>query len=234
MKNSQLSILTIVLITFSMFAISPLSSNAQRGGEVLTDIDGEPYTQGTQKTAKGSPFLFDDWMPAIIFNNADTKYEDRKIRIDTHKQNILLKRNDGYVILNPREIKKLVLPGRLLTFKNGFESKEHNISKNIFMEIIYDGNNVALINHHNTKLVESRGVDPITGKDEDKYISDNQLYLIDSNGSYHEIKKLKDKFILPPLSDHKKELEKYAKKNDLSFKEKNDVAKILAHYDTLQ
>jgi len=225
-----------VIFLFSFFILllsfNPIEPVAQVGGEVITDIDGDPYFEGTAKTTKGSPILFEKWMIATLTNNKGTTYSDRSIRIDTYKHDLHLKKDDepGYFILDPNQIEKIVIPSMDIVFKNGFHSSEHDIKKNHFVEIIHEGN-VKLIQHFNTKLVESRGVNPITGKNADKYISQENFYLIDSNGNYHDVK-LKSKHILKALGGNTKKLEAYADNNNLSFKEKADVAKILSYYES--
>ena len=223
--------ITTIAILFLLFPV--FTASAQLGGEILTDIQGDPYFQGTQKDTKGSPILYNGWMAGNITNKHGTVYEDREVRFDTYKHDLHLNKEQGYLILNTKELRKVEIPSLDLTFKNGYQSKENNIKKNQFVEVLHSGS-VELIIHHYTKFIESRSTNPITGDDTDKYITQQDYYLIDSNGAYHEVKKLKDKHLLKNIDkEAAKKLKSYADSNDLSFKEKSDVKEIFAHYETI-
>lgn len=223
------------IITFSilLLLLPVFTANAQVGAEILTDIQGDPYFQGNQKETEGSPILYDGWLFGNIVNKQGTVYEDREVRFDTYKHNLHLNQEDGYLILNTEQLQKVEIPSLGLVFLNGYQSEEHNITKNQFVEVLHRGT-IDLIIHHNTKLVESRRTNPITGDNSDKYITQTKYYLIDSDGTYHEVKKLKDKHLLKNLDNQMaKKLESYADEEDLSFKDKSDIKKIFEHYESL-
>lgn len=223
----------IFTFIFVLLIVPFFSANAQVGAEILTDIQGDPYFQGNQTETEGSPILYNGWHFGNIINKQGTVYENRQVRFDTYKHNLHLNKDDGYLILNTEELRKVVIPSKELVFKSGYQSKEHNITKNQFVEVIHSGT-IELIIHHNTKLVESRRTNPITGDNSDKYITQQHYYLIDKDGTYHKVKKLKDKHLLKNLDKQiAKKLESYAGEKGLSFKEKSDVKKIFDYYETL-
>ena len=65
-----------------------------------------------------------------------------------------------------------------------------------------------------------------------KFIEIEEYYLKNGMAAANPIN-LKKKEILNQLSDKKKEVETFAKKNKLSYKKPKDVAKIIAHYNTI-
>jgi hypothetical protein len=188
----------------------------------------------TNEVIHGSPFFNKKWEKGRVILKSDKKTKALPLKYKIYKNKLLFKKNDRKLAVNSNKIKGFILMQKRqkLLFKNGFKAPRYHINTNRIMEVIYDGQ-VKLLKKHNIQLMRGSRPDPISGQITSNFIKTEDYFLIDADGNFHKIKKLKRKYILSALRNHQKQLKKYVKSNNLSFKTQTDLKKILSHYDSL-
>jgi hypothetical protein len=180
---------------------------------------------------KGSPFFNKKWEKGRILKSGK-KSKLLMLKYNSYKNQLWFRRNrktfavvtkiDGFTLNHNKQN---------ILFKNGFQSTKNDISANKFLRLIYDGN-VKLAEKYQT-ILHNSGLSPLTGQTDKTFFQRKHYYLITLDGKFHEIKKLKRKYILGALKNHQKTLKKYAKNNNLDWGAKDDLKKILTRYDQL-
>lgn len=237
MKTQFLSIAIcsiLLLLTFRTQA-QQTKAGVEPRESFVNHIIEDQLRKGINETSgysvEGSPWLNDEWLEGYFIKTNDRPSGNFPIRYNTDQQVVAFQYQGRELLLKPATVKGFVLPGEgsPRVFRNGFSSKEHDISKNLFFEVLHEGE-VSLLKYHHTKLLKAISPDYSTGEYTDKYIPDNAYYLLLSDGSMEEIK-LKRRHILRALPGNTRALKNYANDNDLSFREEHDVAELLGHYE---
>lgn len=193
--------------------------------------------QGISETdgysVEGSPWLNEEWQEGYFIKTNDERSGNFPIRYNIDRQMVAFQYQGRELLLNPSTVKGFVLPGegspQPRVFRNGFISKEHDISKKLFLEVLHEGK-ISLLKHHRAKLLKAISPDYSTGEYTDKFIPDNTYYMVLGDGSMREIK-LKRKHILRALPGNTRSLKSYARDHDLSFKDEQDVVELLGYYE---
>ena len=181
---------------------------------------------------KGSPYLFESWSsPNASLHMANNK----TYGISSINYNIDLERfeakfsEDSILAINPRNIKKIVVNNR--TFKRYFDAENQ---RNTYFEEELVTSTLTLLKKYETSITE--GIfNPLTQQktSDDKLIIRERYFYTMDNETLIPLK-LKKSAILKSLDSNKIDaLTEYAKDNDLSFRDINDVKKILIRYNTL-
>lgn len=222
-----------ILIT-TLLLMPPEVVNAQQD---LDRSDLEDFARGelvrtpSSTEVKGSPFFYDDWITGKVFINDRVESEKIPLKFDTHEQVVQFRRNGKTFAIGPNKLVGFVFyadPNNII-FKNGFESPDNNIDKQTLLRIIEEGESATFVAHHHTRLYE----------DAPSYGSANQikefrnrdtLYMIDGDGNFTEVK-LRKRHITRALKDMADKVEQHANKNNLSFRNEDDVARMVNKYN---
>lgn len=116
-----------------------------------------------------------------------------------------------------------------------FTDTDKDSSKDGFFVVLFKSDNISLLLKE--KIIISTKVDPILGFDQKnppklKRLKD-KLYIGFKNNTIREFPRRK-KDILKLFSTKSNEIKSYAKKNNLNLKNKQDLIKIFAYYDSLK
>jgi hypothetical protein len=190
------------------------------GGQLSFDrnFDIDIY-RNSPENFEGTPYYNEDWVQGYVTLNSQLKSNNTDLRFSSYSNELFFKQNGQLLAVKPNSFKGFVLKMEdgPVTFKNGFESSEHDISNNIALEVIYDGT-VKLLSHHEKKIFE-RQSDPLTGEFTKSFNSISNHYLVDRNGTWHEVD-LNNDAILEALGDNQDAMEKFADSQDIDFEEK--------------
>lgn len=142
---------------------------------------------------------------------------------------IELMRGSEKILIDGYNIDEAVLDGQ--NFKNNFPADEDlEITKADLLEVIYEGEDFALLQKYNVNLREGQMTYSSATKNE--YYDKTDFVVFLKDGKYQKTK-MKKRDILRLFEDHKKDIDKYAKKNRLKYDERQDLAKILEYADSL-
>ncbi|MFV0572668.1 MAG: hypothetical protein ACK5M1_09600 [Xanthomarina gelatinilytica] len=199
----------------------------------ITSSTGIWVTNYSQPTSlKGSPYLFETWNSnnAIFYLKNDKSYGIKNVNYNVQLERFEAKfSEDSILAFNPKNIDKIVVKGR--TFKRYLDPE---FQRNSFFEELAATKSISILRKYEIEIVLGN-INPITHKK----ISENQMiqkekYYYTIDGDVLKETKLKKSSILKTLdSDKRDPLKRYANDNNLSFKDANDLKKILEYYNTL-
>ncbi|MGK7368969.1 MAG: hypothetical protein ACNS64_02040 [Candidatus Halalkalibacterium sp. M3_1C_030] len=229
---------TYLISLLLLFLYTPL--HAQDND--IDENDWREWTRGAKmvKTTapneiiEGTPYFNPEWTKGRAQLRSNNKTKEILLRYNANSNELEFKKDDKILIAIPRMVISFTLlneENEKVSFKSGFKSQEHDIYPGLFLRVIHDGK-VKLVVHHKTEFMKAHSINPLTGKKVSKYIPKSDHFLITEDGKYHDIK-LKRKHILRALNQNEDELKNFAKSNDLDFGNENDLAKILAYYESL-
>ncbi|MFL0354099.1 hypothetical protein [Xanthomarina sp. GH4-25] len=218
---------------FSQAGVNIAAENTFTNSKGIMGHDGIWVTNSeSSRTIKGSPYLFDSWKStnALIYTKDNKAY-----KFNTLNYNVRLERfeskfsKDSILAFNPKNIEKVVLDGR--TFKRYLDNE---FQRNSYFEELVVTKSGTILRKYETAIKE--GIyNPLTHQkttDDELIIKEKYFYTADNETL--KLIQLKKSSILKTLdSDKKDALKDYAKENDLSFKNINDLRKILKYYNTL-
>lgn len=177
------------------------------------------------KNIEGSPFL-DDWqLSDILLKNGDV-ISGIMLRYNVLTDQMLFQsNNNAYVIGAPENILEIKLPNRIFAYKYFLKSRK--IEKGFF-EIILSGK-VGLAIKYQSKVISSNyNVALGVGNKNDTLINQEKLYL-DKEGQIIQLNK--EKVLFEVLNDKYKEVSDFIEKENLSYKSKEDMIKLLTFYN---
>jgi hypothetical protein len=225
-------------VLLSFLFLSSLCS-AQRPVINLANIEQTARVQNDLKYTvdgiDGHQYLSDDWGTGkIIINDSIDAYKE-KIQFDmvsgepiigsttNAKKGFILRDKSvtGFVINDNNFVK---IPSNMFLTK---------VERHYFMTPALSKNSYLLADY--SKILKEPYILKNTynnASPNKKYVTLKKYYILNKDRKYVSIK-LKKKAILAVLSNKEKGLKKYVKKQNLSYKDQKDVAKILAYYHSL-
>ncbi|GGG42305.1 hypothetical protein [Bizionia arctica] len=181
---------------------------------------------------KGSPYLFDSWTSssALIYSADNRAYKFNNLNYNVRLERFEAKfSEDSILAFNPKNIDKIVIHNR--TFKRYLDNE---FQRNSYFEELVVTNSVIILRKFEIGIKEGV-VNPLTHQkttDDEMIVKEKYYYTTD--GENLKFIQLKKSSILKTLDADKRDLVKeYAKENKLSFKEINELKKILEYYNTL-
>ena len=179
------------------------------------------YFVNPERAVDGTVYLFEDWNNAGIIYAADQRFALNNINLNIERNSFESKvGKDSLFSFNFNNIEKFVINGR--TFKNYYWDDDNRV-----YEIIYEAENWSIIKGF--KIVEVTGsANPMLNRSRDRMVRKFFYYLKNDQG-IHSFKLKKNK-ILKLLAEEGKqtdEVENFAKQNKLSYKDENQLRKIL-------
>jgi hypothetical protein len=181
---------------------------------------------------KGSPYLFDSWYSAnaLVYTKDNVAYKFRELNYNVQLERFESKfSEDSIFVFNPKNIGKVIINGK--TFKRYLDSE---FQRNSYFEELVVTNSFVLLRKYEIGIKEGM-YNPLTQQkttDDEMIVKEKYFYTTDNENL--KLTQLKRSFILKSIESDKRDLLKqYAKDNDLSFKDINDLKKIFNYYNTL-
>lgn len=181
------------------------------------------------KNTEGSPYLVDDWQPADIIFKDGKAVAGLLVRYNVLQGRLMYKYNNTtYVVGEPDSISEMRLPDKVFVYRKFIINKKDTGKS--FFEVIVDGK-ASLLNRYKIEMIPSNYNAALDfGSKNTKLIMKQQLYV--QLGEKIVILD-KKKQLLEILQDKKEEVFKYMKKERLSFKNKEDMIKVIKYYNLL-
>ena len=231
--NKFLVFILALSVNFSFSqASSDVSANSLTNASRMLSNNGLWISSAPKSTKlKGTPYLFESRNndDAVIF------MQDKAYRLKSLNYNIQLERfeakfsEDSVFAFNPKNIKKVVIEGR--TFKRYLDPE---FQRNSFFEELAATKSISILRKHEIEIVEA-SFNPMTQQkvSDDQMVHKEKYYYTKDRETLKETK-LKKSAVLKLIDADKKDvIKQYAKDNNLSFKDINDLKNILKHYNTL-
>jgi hypothetical protein len=199
---------------------------AQGSGHVQ-DVDGRPYFQKNNIEYRGSPYLFSSWAKASVVTSSGNTYADMLINIDVYNNMPVFIKNDTVYSFSEK-IKEFIVTDKQTTisFAKGSAFKS-SVLPDVFMQKL--GTAPVFLKQTTKTLVEVP-----------TYDSPNKTYRFQEMTAYYiETKTGFEKLTLNKndakkiFQENWKAMEKYADKNEISFKSETGWLKLLDYYKTL-
>ena len=175
-----------------------------------------------KREIKGSIYLFDNWdSRAVLVTTKGQKYRVGSVNINLKNQTFESRfHKDSLFTFSFSELDRFVINNK--PYKNFYYDEDNRI-----YELIYESDDFSILKGHRLEMVEG-SANPMLNRKDDKYVKKDNYYLLADKA----IKpfKLKKKRILKLVAKDQiivEEVEKYVKANQLSYKDENDINKIL-------
>ena len=124
---------------------------------------------------------------------------------------------DSLFTFRINNIEKVVLNNK--TYKNVYRNGKNNV-----YEVIYESDNISIYKEYRVEIIAASN-DPMVSRTSNKY-SQNKSYYSKVGSNYTSFR-LNKKGVLELLDEEDKtDIQKFVKKNKLSFKRENDLVKI--------
>jgi hypothetical protein len=158
---------------------------------------------------QGTPYFKDDWMPAVAISDRNISYHAERVKLDliNNEVHLLSEKNEEMVsTIKLKQIEfKDPLSGSVYSFLHSSYFPFLSAAKKGWYMLLVDGTATLYVNFEKM-LQEHRQVNLATT---DQIIHTTEKYFISHNGSWFQVKKLRD--IPGILSNKQKELEDYLK-----------------------
>lgn len=214
-----------VIIAVIVCSIS-LVSQAQGSGHVQ-DVSGRPYFQKNYDEYRGSPYLFSSWAKASVITSRGNTYPDMLVNIDVYNNMPVFIKNDT-VFSFSEDIREFVVTDNKTTliFSKGSVFKNSALPE-VFMLKLHDA--PAFLKQTTKNLIE---VPTYDSPNKTYRFQETITYYIQTKSGFekHSLNKNDAKKV---FYENWKELEKFADKNDISFKSEEGWIKLLDYYKTL-
>jgi hypothetical protein len=172
-------------------------------------------------------YLFDDWKSnAIIETSENKRYQVRAVNFNTKTNAIEARINgDSIFTFDYNNIDRVIINNR--SFKNAYSPVEGGYR---VFEVIAETGDFSIYKDYTLDIKEGNP-NPMLAQANDKYIVRDSYYM--KKGKSFKKIKLKKSSVLKLAGNKAAELEAFAKKNRLSFKNELDLQKMATYYSTL-
>ncbi|MCP2043187.1 hypothetical protein [Pontibacter sp. HSC-36F09] len=224
---------TVVLrFGLAMLVICLFSASAVAQFTHTNNMEARPVHEYNTITMTGSPYLHKEWAKGSLTLKNGTVYQGIDLMYDQVKDVIIFKTKNGDVkeLLEPvQEFKIGYIENNKQverTFRSGFSGD--GVPAKAFMEVLADGQ-VALLKHTSKKIFDRKNYSSATI---DREVQESEDYYIAVGDKAVKVKKSKNS-LLAAIPDKKDYLETYIKSNALNLRDDNDMAKLVAYYNSL-
>lgn len=232
-----LSIAFISLISISLY--SQINQGAY-SKLVNARIEAEIYfkqfgiSEEDLKNIKGSPYEVNHFRPGNIFENNELKASKVPTRYNIFSDEIELKSSFE---LDVTEINVLTKTPNLIVDILGdtyvYVLNSLSSGKSGYFKVLHEGDHFDLYKKSSVTYVEKKFAETNYQQDQPaRFDRKDTYYMVNKQGRFLELNTKKRKF-LKAFGDKKKEIESFIKKQNLSTKEEDDMAKIFNYYNSI-
>lgn len=188
----------------------PPGQNIKNTNEKLPDVDGSQY-------------LLDDWELGNIKLTNGTSIDSIYLKLNIYKGELHFRYNKGdYIIGSPENIKEVNMNGQKFIFASNIDDKK--VKRN-YLEVLVDGNIELLVLHTTKRISSNYNVAMDVGAKNDRLESDEKIYIKVGDSIIEHDKK--GKKLMAALGNKSEQIKKEIENEDLSFKKKEDMIKIV-------
>lgn len=223
------TLIKTLFLLLTIFSSVSVAGQITRNQDLLNDRNTIGAFDLRSKNLVGSSYVDDNFQPAklsadeTIYSMRFDAYQD-EMEVEKDGKSFYLKKDYNYTatFLNQNKTYRV------------YNYDDKNVMKDGFFVVLYSGDNISLLLKEKIKFYEE--VEAKTGYE--KYQppklkrESDQFYIGYKNYTTKEFPK-KKKDIIKLFSSKSNEIESYAKKNKLGFKNSEDLIKIFTYYNSL-
>jgi hypothetical protein len=191
-------------------------------------MSGKTFNPEKYSDIKGSPFLFEKWMPGSV-TTEKAIYKNLDLKLDSYSNTLFFKKDDQPYELE-ETIKSFTLApagdtSRQMFYKKGFS--QAGLKPDQYVQVLAEGK-LGFYRSDIKLLAEmseiNRGIV--------KSFTTSSRYFIAKNGSMQLVKLSKKEF-LSLLADQDEKIQAYIKDNKLSINKEDDARALVKYYNSL-
>ena len=237
MKKIQITFILFLfssVVTFSQSSTATsVSDNNTNTLNMVAGGDGNQTTRvGTvmrfinpPKIVDGSIYLFESWKnyPVTVTSKDNKSYALNNVNFNLRTNRLVTKLSkDSVFVFDMTKVDNINIQDKT------FKKIPTQIGERIF-EVVYESEDMSVLNFHSVKLVEG-SVNPMIGRKTDKLIHRQTFYILKGETVVEFRLKKKDILNLIPKDDNEKsKLIQYYAANRLSFKSLDDLKEALSN-----
>jgi len=222
----RLILLILILITDLGLAQTNVATDFKAfGSDQNTNFGTSFFYNQPNKVILGSAYLFDDWNnDGEIQTLSGERFLVRNINLNISRNAFEAKinNNDSIFSFNFNNIKQVIINGK--SFKNYFYNEDNRV-----YELIYSGTDFTILKGFSVKLVTGSG-NPMLNRSNDKYVKKESYFIRSEENNIIEGFKLSKRSLNKLFENSSMDVSRilaYIDTNKLSYKNENDVIKIL-------
>lgn len=188
---------------------------------------------------QGTPYFIDEWLLGkLVFTNGDAGKKNHLLKYNTQTKELLMKRPQGdSIIVFPNQITAFTINDVSKNVSYPFVKVENLKADGgtvpvCFLMVLYKNKSYLLKYVSKNVLKANYQGGYSADRRYDSYVDNSQYFIRKADNSLVKVK-IKKSSVLDALEDKKAEIEAFIKKENLSFKNDIDVAKVLVYYDSL-
>ncbi len=171
----------------------------------------------------GSQYLSDEWTLGNITMNDTMSIGPIKLRFNAYKGEMhFLDNNSEYSIGAPEKITSIVMGGRKFIYAS-YQDKD--VTKHNFFEVLAEGKTELLILYYIERIPANYNAAMDAGEKNDRLRLEEKIYIKNGDNIIEHDKK--GKKLIASLGDKSGQVIKHVEEEDLSFKKKEDLIKII-------
>lgn len=215
------------VLLFSLLTLSNIVVS-QSTNFITDQVTGNLYKPNAKSNVEGTPLLFSDWVPGVLFLKDGYKADKFLLNMDLYANELLFQHNgNALVVVNP--LKEFVLmpngQSNPYIFRAGFLAVDKN-SESTFYQVLQDGP-VALLKLSKKIILERKEYNqPLT-----QYFDLSETYYIVKAGQAPEKISKSKASLVGVIGDRSGKLETIIEKKRLRCKTEEDLIEVVKAFN---
>jgi len=231
MKKSLILLFVLFLSTYFGFAQSGVSNSMLfQAGSGTLEMNELPAKKGE---TKGTFYYNENWLTGSLKLTTDETIADVPMKLNLLDKTIEIQTKDEIKVVNLYRVKNFTLSDGTNNqyFENSLGYINVNSEVNGVFEILVNGDTKLFLNPKVVLLPANYNEAVNAGSNNDKYTRSDKFYIYKNN----ELKVINNSksSVLKNLEDKAEQIKTYSKENNLKFKEKEDLIKIVEYYNSI-
>lgn len=224
-------VVALQLIVFSAFGQFRVMTKTYQDFQTLQHLKAAVNKGGPLAGVEGSPYLNAKFVKGAVLTANHVRYVGIPLRYNVYNDQIEFENSKGQAmsIQFPGSIKEVKIGNKIFVYHLFFVSPDR-ITWGYLQKII-QGKADGFIRYR-TIYVEAQPALAYKSPQPPKFIPQPSYYYV-SIGTKPAVRVQKTKDLIKLLGNHKKELEAFAKKNNIKVRRLNDFRRILYYYNSL-
>jgi len=201
-------------------------------GQLLQDgVTGKFYFEKKSTEVKGSPFLFEQWLPSrVIFENGkEQKNVILKVDLE-HNLPLFLRNDSAFEFVFPLKEFILYTPsGDSVRFRKGFPAAE-NIHANTYLELLIDGK-LTVVKHH--PVIRTVRKEYNSAVQTEELIHQPPVLYLQQGNTLYRIRRNGESVFQELMKKDWNLVSDFIKKEKLNLKKEADICRLVRYYNTL-
>ena len=229
-----------IILTLSLAASCIVAAQDLQGYPAITYMEEflnpSPYMMraraGSAYGTKGSPNIFDDFVPGVLYFSSKMKSETDRLNYNCYSNEVLYSDGSTTFQVDNKKVDFLEFhpaDAPAIMFEQVFLADK---KKSLFLQILYNESSKLYKRHFREFKKADYGGAYSADRRFDEYIDLHDYYLSLNGGDVIPLKP-KKKNLLNIMYPHGEEIEKFLKSEKIDLKNDNDLEKVVRYFDSL-